>query len=140
MNYTCFSDNESKIRFYYNKSLKISNKDEYNFFATSGTGMYLTSISYKFEKKDTQNFNLDKYIEESFANSKVAIQEVTISHINPIAVKRVDILDMDRMNMTFYIFANENGVATIGVLNLLNPTIPETITKKLDTIIVEDTI
>ena len=42
--------------------------------------------------------------------------------------------------MTFYIFANENGVATIGVLNLLNPTIPETITEILDTIIVEDTI
>ena len=59
---------------------------------------------------------------------------------NPIAVKRVDILDMDRMNMTFYIFANENGVATIGVLNLLNPTITETITEILDTIIVEDTI
>ena len=83
---------------------------------------------------------MDKYIEESYAKSKVAIQEVTISHINPIAVKRVDILDMDRMNMTFYIFANENGVATIGVLNLLNPTIPETITEILDTIIVEDTI
>ena len=142
INYSYFYDEEANIKFYYDRKLKLKSSDIYKFYAISGDSIYSTSISYEFKKMDTQNLNFIEYIEKEFSNTKVNIQEVTISKISPIIVQRVDVIDenLKTMDMTFYEICNKNGIARIGITNLMNPTIPNNISEILDTVIVRDKI
>lgn len=141
INYSMFYDEEAKLKFYYNKNLKISSSGtDYKFSASSGTGLYSTLISYEFEKRDMNNFDVENYVQESFKNSILLKNEdINISKISPITARYVEVTlpEWKKMGMSFFIICTSEGISQIAITTLANPEIPDNITEILDTIIID---